>query len=89
MANIDESMHMACSEDVEAGECSCLGCHTTDFDPNEGTYVYGGVSCEACHGPYIEGHPKDGVMHLDVDSSICSDCHAETHQQWQEQLVHR
>ncbi len=84
MANIAESAHVACGEDVETGECACLGCHTTDFDPIERTYAYGGVSCEACHGPYVEGHPKEGVMHLDVDSSICSDCHAETYKQWQD-----
>lgn len=86
MTNLDESVHVACGEYPEAGDCSCLGCHTTDFDPVKRTYAYGGVSCEACHGPYVEGHPKDGVMHLDVDSSICSDCHAETHQQWQNSL---
>jgi hypothetical protein len=86
MADIDESEHVACGEDAETEECSCLGCHTTDFDPIERTYAYGGVSCEACHGPYVEGHPKDGVMHLDVDSSICSDCHGETHNQWQDSL---
>lgn len=86
MADIGESVHLACGDVVETDECSCLGCHTTDFDPIEGTYAYGGVSCEACHGPYVEGHPKDGVMHLDVDSSICSDCHVETHQQWQDSL---
>lgn len=86
MANIDESVHVACGDYAEGDECSCLSCHTTDFDPIERTYAYGGVSCEACHGPYVEGHPKDGVMHLDVDSSICSDCHAETHQQWQDSL---
>jgi len=86
MAHIDQSEQMACSEETETEECSCLGCHTTDFDPIDRTYAYGGVSCEACHGPYVEGHPKDGVMHLDVDSSICSDCHAETHEQWQDSL---
>ena len=86
MADIDESEHMACGEGIETEECSCLGCHTTDFDPIEGTYAYEGVSCEACHGAYVEGHPKDGVMHLDVDSSICSDCHVETYGQWQDSL---
>ena len=86
MADIDESEHMACGEGIETEECSCLGCHTTDFDPIERTYAYEGVSCEACHGVYVEGHPKDGVMHLDIDSSVCSDCHVETHEQWQDSL---
>jgi hypothetical protein len=86
MADIDETVHMDCAEGIETEECSCLGCHTTDFDPVERTYAYGGVSCEACHGAYQEGHPKDGVMYLDVDSSICSDCHVETYEQWQDSL---
>jgi formate-dependent nitrite reductase cytochrome c552 subunit len=86
MADIDESEHMACGEEVGTEECTCLGCHTTDFDPIERTYAYEGVSCEACHGAYVEGHPKDGVMHLDIDSSVCSDCHVETYEQWQDSL---
>jgi hypothetical protein len=86
MDDIDESVHLACADGIDTTECTCLGCHTTDFDPVERAYAFEGVSCEACHGAYVEGHPKDGVMHLDVDSSICSDCHVETHQQWQDSL---
>ncbi len=29
----------------------CLPCHTTGYDPSEGTYVQPGVTCEGCHGP--------------------------------------
>jgi hypothetical protein len=83
LLGIEESVQLACGEGTATVECSCLGCHTTDFDPIERTYAYEGVSCEACHGPYVEGHPKDGVMHLDVDSSVCRDCHVETYEQWQ------
>lgn len=86
MVDIEESVLLACGKDVDTVECSCLACHTTDFDPVERTYAYGGVSCEACHGPYAEGHPKEGVMQLDVDSSVCRDCHVETYQQWQDGL---
>ena len=86
MSDIDESVQLACSEEMDIVECSCLTCHTTDFNPTESTYVYEGVSCEACHGPYVEGHPKDGVMHLDVDSSVCSDCHVDTYAEWQDSL---
>ena len=86
MHDIDEALLLACGEGVDNAECACLGCHTTDFNPVERTYGYGGVSCQACHGPYVEGHPKDGVMNLDVDSSVCSDCHTETHEQWQDSL---
>ena len=86
MEDIDDAVHLACGEEMESVECSCLACHTTDFNPAEFTYAFEGVSCEACHGPYVEGHPKEGVMHLDIDSSICSDCHTETHEQWQDSL---
>lgn len=84
LADIEESLQLACAEEEESADCDCLSCHTTDFDPVERTYDYGGVSCEACHGVYVEGHPKEGVMNLDADSSVCSDCHAETYKQWQE-----
>jgi hypothetical protein len=86
LTDIDESMRVACSEGTNTADCNCLGCHTTDFDWVEHTYTFGGVSCQACHGPYVEDHPRNGVMHLDADSSVCSDCHIETYQQWQESL---
>jgi hypothetical protein len=63
-------------------DCACLECHTTAFDPVEGTYAYGGVTCEACHGPYLEDHPYSGTMDLFADSSLCQSCHVDTHQQW-------
>jgi len=84
MADIDDSLQSACGAGLASSNCSCLTCHTTDFNPVDSTYVYGGVACEACHGPYVEGHPQDGMMQLDVDSSVCEDCHVETHQQWQD-----
>jgi hypothetical protein len=84
MAHIDETQQAACESDVGGEECTCLTCHTTDFNPATYSYAYGGVSCESCHGPYVEGHPQNGVMQLDVDSSTCANCHAETYQQWQD-----
>lgn len=30
---------------------ACLGCHTTGFDSDAGTWNAPGVTCEACHGP--------------------------------------
>lgn len=86
MNTIDHSLQLACGEEMPSIECDCLGCHTTDFDPVEGTYAFGGVTCEACHGPYVEDHPKSGIMQLDVDSSVCSDCHVDTYAQWEDSL---
>ena len=62
MAHLDESLQSVCDQDIGAEGCTCLSCHTTDFNPADYTYAYGGVSCEACHGPYVEGHPKNGMM---------------------------
>jgi hypothetical protein len=86
IAVLDEAQITACQEDMASEDCNCLNCHTTDFDPEEGVYAHVGVTCEACHGVYVDDHPKNGVMQLDVDSSICQDCHAETHDQWQGSL---
>jgi hypothetical protein len=84
MGHLDESLLSARQNGAATDERDCLTCHTTEFDAAIGAYAYAGVSCEACHGAYVEGHPKDGVMNLDVDSSVCRDCHAETHQEWQD-----
>jgi hypothetical protein len=75
-----ESAVIACEE---GQDCSCLTCHTTNFSPATGTFEHAGVTCEACHGPLVEGHPENGHMILSVDSSACSDCHPETFQDWQ------
>lgn len=83
LSDIDEAHQQGCTEAGHDEDCTCLTCHTTDFDRSTRIYAAAGVTCEACHGPYVEGHPGEGVMRLDVDSSVCSDCHAETHVQWQ------
>lgn len=62
---------------------ACLRCHTTAFDASDGTCAYKDVECEACHGPYAEGHPRSTVMKLPSDSSVCQECHAKTYEQWQ------
>jgi hypothetical protein len=62
--------------------CNCLECHTTSFDAATPAPVMG-VTCEACHGPLAPGHPEEAEMQLNVDSSVCSSCHVETHSEWQ------
>lgn len=81
---IDDAHQTGCAEEGNASDCDCLSCHTTDFDAASRTFSSEGVTCEACHGPYVAGHPDEGLMLLDIDSSICSDCHTETHSQWQQ-----
>jgi hypothetical protein len=40
------------------------------------------ASCESCHGEYQRGHPETDNMTLDIDSSVCNDCHEETAAEW-------
>ncbi len=80
---ISQARQAACKEKEHGVDCSCLSCHTTDFSPTDSTYAFAGVTCEACHGPYIENHPDDGVMKLVVDSSICGHCHEGTYEHWE------
>lgn len=68
----------------EGSDCSaCLTCHTTNFDAATAGAGSTGVTCEACHGPYVEGHPENGQMALSVDSSVCNNCHTDTFKDWQ------
>lgn len=69
-------------QDASDPNCDCLTCHTTGFDAAT-PMPAAGVTCEACHGPLVTGHPESGEMPLDVDSSVCSDCHVDTHAEWQ------
>lgn len=69
-------------QEAEAEDCDCLSCHSTSFSEVDFAPSQEGVTCEACHGPYVEGHPTDAVMPVDVDSSVCSGCHVQTYQEW-------
>lgn len=62
---------------------ACLRCHTTAFNASDGTCAYKDVECEACHGPYVEGHPRSALMKLPTYSAACQECHAKTYDQWE------
>ncbi len=79
---IAQALELACSGPGPAQECECLTCHTTNYDPAAGTFAHSGVTCEACHGPYVSDHPASGVMLLDPSSEPCRDCHVNTHTEW-------
>ena len=78
-----------------AGAETCAECHADETDAwqnsphaqvvaaEEDTL---GATCEDCHGPYVEDHPKAGVMQLTVDSAVCEDCHTGTFQQWEDSI---
>jgi hypothetical protein len=62
---------------------ACLTCHTTGFDTGTGQFLTEGVSCEACHGSYKEGHPKGATMQLPMKSDTCNVCHEATFKEWE------
>lgn len=62
---------------------ACLACHTTGFNSGSGQFMAEGVTCEACHGPYKEGHPKAETMQLPMESDTCRLCHLTTFTQWE------
>ncbi|UCH33897.1 MAG: hypothetical protein JSV65_15230 [Armatimonadota bacterium] len=74
-------------EPVPAGEPkkSCLGCHTTGYDPATGKWSDPGVTCEACHGAGSShakskdklasiGRPQE--LPAERQAMICGRCHA-------------
>ena len=62
---------------------TCLACHTTGFNTGSGSFLGEGVTCEACHGPYLEGHPAAETMNRPMDSETCRFCHMDTFEQWE------
>jgi hypothetical protein len=79
---MEASLQIACSGEGAFMDCACLKCHTTAFDPVQGAYAHGGVTCEACHGAYVEDHAGSDLMTLTTDASLCQSCHIDTHDQW-------
>jgi len=65
---------------------ACLVCHTTGYDPATATYKASGVTCEACHGPANENHPKE-PMPVDRSPDLCGRCHSDTRFGWQDWTV--
>ncbi len=66
---------------------ACQVCHTSEAAAwQDSPHAQHQVACSACHGPYVEGHPKAGPMPIDVESKSCAACHAETYRQWQSSL---
>jgi hypothetical protein len=61
----------------------CLECHTTGYDANSGEYAYEGVTCESCHGAFVEGHPDEKSMPINAAPEACGECHVSTLAEWQ------
>lgn len=61
----------------------CLKCHTTGFDTGSGKFMSEGVTCEACHGEFKEGHPAGQTMTLPSDAGTCRMCHEAAFAGWE------
>ncbi len=62
-------------------EFRCLECHTTGYDTAIGDFAFEGVTCESCHGPFVEGHPVE-PMPVQADAELCATCHETTTNEW-------
>ncbi len=62
---------------------NCLVCHTTGYDPDTGTWVQDGITCEACHGPIPDDHPKSPAP-IDRSPILCGSCHSSARFEWEE-----
>ncbi len=69
--------------DKSHNQGDCLKCHTTGFDKDSGKFVWEGVTCEACHGPYKQGHPAAETMQLPMESDTCRLCHQAAFEEWE------
>jgi len=74
----------------DTGSEKCAECHPKEMEtwsnsPHAQVKMADGsvgVTCEDCHGTYVEGHPQKGMMQLSTDSSVCKACHAKTYEKW-------
>lgn len=65
----------------------CATCHwSEDSQWQHSPHGVNGVACEDCHGPYVPGHPDEGMMDLTSDASQCKACHSDTEAQWGQSL---
>jgi formate-dependent nitrite reductase cytochrome c552 subunit len=76
--------------DTGSGTPKCAECHPQEMEtwsnsPHAQVKLADGsvgVTCEDCHGTYVEGHPEKGLMQLSTDSSVCKSCHAQAYEKW-------
>jgi len=67
----------------------CLTCHASGtvagaLEAGSEKVMAEGVTCEACHGAYQEGHPAETTMKLPVASeATCRTCHEAAYSSWE------
>ena len=54
---------------AEGSNFTCLECHTTGYNPDNGSYSHEGVTCESCHGSFQPGHPQT-LMPITPDEEL-------------------
>jgi len=67
---------------AEGSPTRCLTCHASRYDAATGEASEMGVTCVACHGEYIDGHPAE-PMPTYRSATTCAQCHGETHLEFQ------
>ena len=55
---------------------ACLVCHSTGYDPTNGSSVASSVACTACHSPVPADHPTQ-KMPIDTTPDLCGKCHSD------------
>lgn len=69
--------------EAQDGVTQCVGCHTTNFDPDAKTWTQLGVGCESCHGPggdHVDSMDAADIVNpkkLDAKkrNMVCGQCH--------------
>ncbi len=65
-------------------ERQCAGCHTTGFDPEDGTFEEANTGCGACHGDgleHLESGGREPILRPSTleprrRSAVCGACHS-------------
>lgn len=86
----EQSAHQQAADDPdfllawrEQGEQeTCLSCHSTGYDADEGVWQHEGIGCAVCHSSELGDHPLE-PMAADRSAKFCGDCHTETFFEWQ------
>lgn len=72
---------------AKPGSETCTLCHWSETSQwRHSPHAANDVTCESCHGEYVEGHPDKADMKLSVDPKLCQDCHETNFDQWSQSL---
>ena len=75
---LPEVAFASASQPLQEGPGECADCHQEEVRFGSIHHTPRIMTCEQCHGEYVQGHPQQGVMALQVDSTACQSCHSTT-----------